>query len=328
MNDLISLVVPVYNVEKYIDKCIKSIIDQTYVNIEIILVDDGSTDSSGLKCDFWAEKDTRINVIHKKNGGLSDARNFGINVATGKYISFIDSDDFVSNNYVDYLYGLIKKYSADISICDGHVIDENGVEFLSTKKKKRFDDLLMDPKNALKNMLYGTKYSNSAWAKMYSLKLFEEVKYPVGKYYEDIYTTYKLFLKSKKIVYGCGQHYFYVIRKGSISNDTSYHKRLDAVYGDEEVLEFAKNIDKKLIFPALYKLYRDSLTCIVCFDYDNLTNDEKIIVNELWQNIKITRIKTIFSINTSLKYKFFSLTSFLGKKKLKKLYLRLTGGDK
>ena len=126
MEELISVVVPVYNVEKYIDKCINSIINQTYKNLEIILVDDGSPDNCGNICDEYAKKDNRIIVIHKENGGLSDARNTGIEVSKGKYITFIDSDDYISDNYVSFLYNLIIEYKADISIGKHYVLYENG----------------------------------------------------------------------------------------------------------------------------------------------------------------------------------------------------------
>ena len=117
MDKLVSIVVPVYNVDKYLDKCVNSIINQKYKNLEIILVDDGSTDESGKKCDLWAEKDNRIRVIHKENGGLSDARNVGIDNSKGYYISFIDSDDFIENDMIEVLLKEIKENNCDISIC-------------------------------------------------------------------------------------------------------------------------------------------------------------------------------------------------------------------
>ena len=120
--DLISIVVPIYNVEKYLEKCINSIIIQTYKNIEIILVNDGSTDSSGKICDIYLKIDKRIKVVHKKNGGLSDARNVGIENAKGKYIAFIDSDDFLDSDFIEILYNLIIEYNADVSCCKCNVI--------------------------------------------------------------------------------------------------------------------------------------------------------------------------------------------------------------
>lgn len=125
-DELISVIVPVYNVEKYIDKCIKSIISQDYTNLEIWLVDDGSTDSSGEVCDKYAESDQRIIVIHKDNGGLSDARNVALDRMQGKYVLFIDSDDYIEKNYISYLYMLLKDYQSDISICNFKYVNEKG----------------------------------------------------------------------------------------------------------------------------------------------------------------------------------------------------------
>ena len=121
--DLITIVIPIYKVEKYLDKCIKSVINQTYKNLEIILVDDGSPDNCPKKCDEYEKKDTRIKVIHKENGGLSDARNAGIDIAKGKYITFIDSDDYVSEDYVEYMYNLLKQNNTKMSTCETQVVN-------------------------------------------------------------------------------------------------------------------------------------------------------------------------------------------------------------
>ena len=133
-NDLISVIVPVYKVEQYLNECIKSIINQTYKNLEIILVNDGSPDDCGKMCDIWAKKDNRIKVIHKKNGGLSDARNCGIDIANGKYIQFVDSDDLLELDMIDFLYTNIQKYNCDISICSNYIFDEKEVINQSTRR--------------------------------------------------------------------------------------------------------------------------------------------------------------------------------------------------
>ena len=126
MQDKISIIVPIYNIENYVDKCVASMVGQTYKNLEIILVDDGSTDNSGALCDKWAKLDERIIVLHKENEGLSDARNSGLEIATGKYIGFIDGDDWLAADMYDYLHQLITKHDGDISVCEHYVEDENG----------------------------------------------------------------------------------------------------------------------------------------------------------------------------------------------------------
>ena len=223
MQPLITVIIPVYNIEAYIEKCIRSVIGQTYKNLEIILVDDGSSDNSGLICDKYAKKDTRIKVIHKKNGGLSDARNAAIDIAAGEYLTFIDGDDYVANSYVEMLYELINE-GYDISICgykDIYETDSDIYEDTNEGIKVKPNKILkMSSCEALKMMLYQKFFDTSAWGKLYKNQLFGGgIRYPVGKLFEDLGTTYKLFLASKKIIYCDTKMYFYLQRGGSISND-------------------------------------------------------------------------------------------------------------
>ena len=228
---LISVIVPVYNVEKYLDKCIKSIINQTYRRLEILLVDDGSTDTSGEICDVYALKDSRIRVIHKENGGLSDARNIAIDIMTGEYVVYIDSDDYIESGYISYLYGLIIENCADISICNFKYINEAGK--LINKPENTGQISKYSAKEALFLMLDGRVINTSASMKLYKSTLFEDVRYPKGKLYEDIATTYKTFLKAQTIVYGDKALYIYLCRYGSITKQKFTKKRLDAIYNME-----------------------------------------------------------------------------------------------
>ena len=188
--DKISIIVPFYNVEKYAPKCIESIINQTYTNLEIILVDDGSPDTCGKICDDYALKDGRIKVIHKKNAGLSDARNVGIKEATGKYIGFVDGDDYIEKDMYKYLYNLIKENNADISICGVEEVYEDGS--IQDEKAKESIEIL-SKEDAIKELLLDKKVRSHAWDKLYKRELFENIEYPYGRKMEDIATTYKLF---------------------------------------------------------------------------------------------------------------------------------------
>lgn len=244
-NDLITIVIPVYNVKKYIERCIKSVINQTYKNIEIILVDDGSTDESGDICDEYAKKDNRIKVIHKKNGGLSDARNFGIDAANGKYISFVDSDDFVTNNYVEVLYNLIKNNDSDISVCIWKNVFEDN------KTKKSYFTLFHREITAtnlvmLQHMLYQKLFDTSACAKLYDISLFDNIRFPKGKLYEDLATTYKLFLKSKTISYSNDEIYYYFVRNNSITQSEFKEKDMDLIEISETLLKTLMEVDYKM----------------------------------------------------------------------------------
>lgn len=213
----VSVIVPVYNVEKYLNRCIDSILNQTFRDFELILVDDGSTDQSGRICDEYKEKDNRIVVIHKTNGGLSDARNYGIDRAKGEYITFIDSDDWIKERYIEVLYNNAVKFKVDISAVNLH---------------KEYDDIserscditegVFDGKAAMQ-FLYGDMsiYFNVAWAKLYKISLFEDIRYPVGKLHEDGFTTYKLLYFSNTVYFSNEDLYNYYQRQGSIMNKFS-----------------------------------------------------------------------------------------------------------
>jgi glycosyltransferase involved in cell wall biosynthesis len=211
--ECVSVIVPVYNVEQYLEKCVYSIVNQTYKNLEIILVDDGSKDDSGKICDKCATADERISVIHKTNGGLSDARNCGIERATGKWITFIDSDDYISEYYVDELLNVVKKQNADISICDPvHVFNDMKATFEKNTSITCFSSL-----EAVKTIWYQSSFLPSAWGKMYKRALFDDVRFTCRVIYEDIDIMHKIFCRAKKIVYINSKMYAYVHRENSIT---------------------------------------------------------------------------------------------------------------
>lgn len=221
--DLISVIVPVYKVEKYLEKCIESIIKQTYTNLQIILVDDGSPDNCGKICDEYAKKDLRIEVIHKANGGLSDARNVGISKAKGRYIGFVDSDDYIKEDMYEILLNLIKKYDADVSICNLYdVID--GKEYVRNKDNGIHEYSRID---ILKEILLDKNIQSYAWNKLYKKELFDEIKYPIRKKYEDIGTTFYLFEKCNKIVVTSEPEYYYLKRADSLVNNVTESTILD-----------------------------------------------------------------------------------------------------
>lgn len=220
---LISVVLPIYNIEKYLQKCMDSLLGQTYRNLEIIMIDDGSTDGSGKLCDFYEGMDDRIVVFHKKNGGLSDARNYGLEHASGEYITFIDPDDFVDLDFIEYMYQILKKYDTKMSLCQHRVHYING----KIKDYGSTGDEALDNKFCLERMLYHDVIDTSAWAKLYSMELFQEVRYPKGKIFEDIGTTYALMLQSEKIACGYESKYNYIIHKTSIVNGEFKRNKLD-----------------------------------------------------------------------------------------------------
>lgn len=245
---MVSIIVPVYNVYEWLKQCIQSLVTQTYNAIEIILVDDGSTDKSGILCDEWALKDNRIRVIHKNNGGLSDARNVGLEMAKGEYITFIDSDDYVLPTFIEYLYDLISINNADMSVCQLISVDENNN--ILSKGGNSIDKVVKGNYNCMKEYLSGTAIDTVAWRKLYKKDLFKSgIRYPVGKYHEDVWTTYRLISQCNTIAIGSKALYAYRQRNGSIVNSSFSPKHMDAVYGAIQRQEF---IDKK--YPNLKDL--------------------------------------------------------------------------
>lgn len=214
---LISLIIPVYKVEKYLEKCIQSVINQTYENLQIILVDDGSPDNCGKICDEYAKKDHRIEVIHKSNGGLSDARNKGLEIAKGEYIGFVDSDDYIEADMYEVLYNLLKQYNADVSICNFYTVSQGKISI------KNADNGINEYNRIeiLKEILLDKNIQSYAWNKLYKKELFDEIKYPIGKKYEDIGTTFYLLEKCNKIVVTGKSEYYYINRQDSIVNNVT-----------------------------------------------------------------------------------------------------------
>ena len=221
---LISVVLPIYKIEQYLDRCMKAVLGQTYENLEILMVDDGSPDNCPALCDAYAQKDPRVKALHKENGGLSDARNYGIAHATGEYIACIDPDDYVDSDYIEYLYSLIEKYGTRMSICQHMTEFDNG----SVKDYGSEGDECMSIEKCLGRLLYHDVIDTSAWAKLYHKSLFDTVAYPKGKIFEDIGTTYALIMQcSEGIAVGYASKYHYMYHMNSIVNSVFTPRKLD-----------------------------------------------------------------------------------------------------
>lgn len=235
---LITLVVPVYNVCNYLHMCVDSVIGQSYRNIEILLVDDGSTDGSGEICDKYAESDYRVKVFHKNNGGLSSARNWGIENASGDYIAFIDGDDWISDKFVERLYNVMNEFKCDIVQCshqdvlDGYLKEEMVSE--SFRESQVFSG---------REFSYAS-YNLIGWRahlttnKLYKKDLFQDIRFPEGKINEDEFTTYKVIWKAETVALISDKLYYYRRRVGSIMQQQYSKRRLDASEAFSERAEF------------------------------------------------------------------------------------------
>ena len=273
MGELISVIIPCFNVEKYIDRCLESVLNQTYQNLEILLVDDGSTDGTGESCDRYSQKDERINVVHKKNGGLSSARNAGLDICRGHYIVFIDSDDWISADAIQYLYDLRKRYEADFSIasymrvygnkekiyCDYEEYELTQREFLT--KFFKID--------TQENVQY-------AWAKLYKKELFSDIRYPVNYVFEDVPTTFEIAIKSKRIAYSTKIIYFYYFNPNSITEESFNDRKFDLIKIWEMICKSAyQNGEQWILSCALINRKRADFGILMDLAISNITLKEK-----------------------------------------------------
>lgn len=240
-NDLISAIIPVYNVETYLGPCIESVINQTYINLEIILIDDGSTDCSGYICDQFAQKDERIVVIHQQNEGIAAARNRGVRQARGTYLFWVDSDDYVSPQIVEELYNNLLSNNADMSICNYTQGSERAYQF----KSQEGNIELFGYEKGLNYIYKSHKFSfimAASWAKLIKKSLYDGLEYPVGKIFEDIYISHKLIGNCNTIVYTDKIMYYYYQWPKSILGKKLYIEKLDYLGAFEERIHFFRNL--------------------------------------------------------------------------------------
>lgn len=279
---LISIVLPIYNIENYLRVCMDSILNQTYSNLEIIMVDDGSTDKCSMICDEYMKMDKRIIVYHKKNGGLSDARNYGISRARGEYIACIDPDDYVDRDYIEYLFSLIEKYGTKMSLCQSIVHYDSGK---TLNRGLEQNDECMGSEECLKKMLYHDVIDTSAWGKLYSKSLFKNVSYPKGRIFEDIGTTYALMLQCSEIAVGYESKYHYIFHDNSIVNSSFNSNKFDLLIMTDKM---AKDVKKK--FPHLNKatlrrqVYARFSTLNQMLNITNFAKEKKEIIHYIKKN--------------------------------------------
>lgn len=290
-NSLVSMIVPVYNSEKYLRRCIDSIVSQTYRNIEIILVDDGSTDQCGVICDEYAKADSRITVIHKENEGPSSARNTGIDICHGEFISFVDSDDFVSHKYIENLYDCIHKYNADISLTPNEIIfqdsmqGENAVKFKDTE----YETNEISNYKALKLVLY-QRVSCGMYGKIYRRSIFDGLRGPAGSTYaEDLAVLYNALMKANKIVVVNTSIYAMRLTPGSLVRKKSDYKKIKSAVDISQIMyEDICNYDLKLKRAAASRAFSMNYNVLLL-----TTHSDVQAMKELWNEIKKYRVMVL-----------------------------------
>ncbi len=242
MEPLISVIIPVYNVEKYLDLCMQDVVNQDYKNIEIILVDDGAKDNSGAVCDSWAEKDKRTVSLHKENGGLSDARNYGLKFAKGEWVTFIDSDDRIACDYISTLLKNATEHNCDIAICDPvHIFNGQKWNYQSSN-----DIRVFSPFDAIEEMWYQKSFLVSAWGKLYKRAFFDKVQFKKGIIFEDVQMMHRVFEQADKIVYIPSKLYGYVHRENSITTQQFSIKDCGILDICQELINYANSQSKEL----------------------------------------------------------------------------------
>lgn len=309
--ELISVIVPVYKVEPYLKKCVDSVLAQTYQNIEVILIDDGSPDGCGEICDEYGKKDLRIKVIHQRNAGISAARNIGVANAAGGMYCFVDSDDYLPRNAIDNLYSAMQEYDADISIGIEEYFRNNNQKEEHWKRPfvtPKFS-FCMDTKTTLKELLRQSIISNSAWGKLYKKEVFTDVLFPVNRSHEPKATIYKTIMKAKTIAFCNEVVYYYLIRGDGFTREKGSQKKYeDLIWAIEkqcsEIQEGYPDLKKEADMRRLDAYFHAFINA----DKDESTEFR----TDCWNQIKKYRRGAIFGATVRKKTRFAAVLSLLG----------------
>ncbi len=310
----ISVIIPVYKVEKYLRKCVDSVINQTYKDLEIWLIDDGSPDNCPAICDEYAAMDSRIKVIHKKNGGLSDARNSALDVMNGKYVTFVDSDDYISGDAIQTLYDALINNQADISVGNMASIDDNGN--ISSFYTPAEAEAVLENEEILTSL-----NQPCAQNRLYKAEIFSEIRYPVGRLYEDVFTWHKVLSKVKRIALTGKVSYYYLVRSGSIMHSEYDIRFTDIVFAIKERYEWLDSIGQhKLADEARMFIYTRVAVAFAHLDPDNpehnkILKEIKAIYDGCYKVLIKENIGMRQKIRLRLLYRFPSLhTKLFGRK--------------
>lgn len=309
MSELISVIIPCFNVEKYIDRCMESVLNQTYQNLEIILVDDGSTDGTGKICDLYSQADERIRVIHKRNGGLSSARNAGLEVAAGTYIGFVDSDDWIEHDFYSYLYDLIVRYQADIAQCAYFLTDGNAKSLVVDEEIRKVSQ------SDLMNIFFRTKgedSNSSVWNRLYKHEIVKGVVFPEGYVNEDVYYSYFVFLKTCSAVISNQPKYNYFINGNGITRGALRKQDLSLYYVWDQIIEDAKKCNHEYYEKAVLNRKRAVFTLLSKYVIYGVQDCDSFSNHWIRQQTKELRIfygKLVFSGSLDIKRKL--VLSFL-----------------
>lgn len=312
MDPLISVIIPIYNVEPYLRQCLDSVINQTYRNLEIILIDDGSPDNCGSICDAYASKDERICVIHKENGGLSSARNAGLDICKGDYISFIDSDDFVSPYFIEILCCGIKLHDSDISTLRywDAVIEGQKKELHLAETSDACKMSKCTPYEVIRLMMY-QRIPCGAPLGLYKREIFSGIRFPIGWLYEDVATIHKAYMNAKQMTLIDAHLYVYRLSSNSIMRSKFSQKKLISITIAEQLIDDVCSYDIRLKDAAYSRAL--SLNYHIFLE---IPLDDKESLTEVWKSIKKYRSVVLRdkSSDVRLKDRMGAIISYLGMK--------------
>ena len=300
MNELISIIVPVYNVKEYLEKCVDSILNQTYKNIEIILINDGSTDGSKELCDEIAKKDDRIMVIHKENGGVSETRNIGIDKSKGEYISFVDSDDYITPDFCETLYKALKENNADISSVKFRMVRENGEKIYEPGEDINslsiIETNVYEGNEIIKETLLMKSFKSYACTKLYKKELLQNNRFKVGTNYEDLLFNYEVMKKANILAYINKECYFYLKRRNSITATCSEKNLNDFI---DIVIYKYNDLNHKIpeykiynIYTLIYSLISIGIKYVIANDkFDLIEEKMDYLINEIRNYVKNNEVE-------------------------------------
>ena len=311
---LISIIIPVYNVEKYVARCIDSVLAQTYKNIEIIIVNDGSTDQSGEICKDYSNRDKRIKLINKTNGGLSDARNAALNCFNGEYVTFVDSDDYIAIDYIEYLYNLIISNNTNIAISQPYKVCSENKKINNKKEEIK----IVDSEEAIESFLYQKLFTATAHCKLYSREIFAKIRYPFGYYYEDAAVIVHILSLCPRVVISNQMKYYYVQRQDSIMSGTFNPKKMHRIEISNNNLDFIKEFFPNLICAAECRCF---LSGVQTLREIPTTLENKQFIDETWGVILKYRKNVLKDKKVKTTIKLMAVCSYLGRR-----FLTFLGG--
>lgn len=309
----VSVIIPLYNQIKYLNRCMESVLMQTYRDLEIIVVDDGSTDGSEKECDKWKARDGRVIVVHKENGGLSTARNVGLGYATGEFVFYLDSDDYISKNCIEKLLKVHEKTGSQITITRMRYISENCNEEIETNEQE--NTLIFTSQEAIEQSLYQKLFSCNAPAKLYEKTIADSVQFPIGKLSEDLATCHYFLNKAEKVAFTNYAGYYYRQQSESIMH-TFTPKRVEALEWAIEIEKFCETNYPEIINAAYCRTFNVAIHLLLDLPDDGRIHDE--FYKRIWSEIKRTRLKIITDKKARNREKIAAILSFGGEKLLKK----------